>query len=78
MFLFDVILQLTRGVGVGIMYKKLNIAKKYIARPPSPTSTQDGPNRRTIQNSLNQLREAWDGLMEKHVFLCNENKPVSG
>ena len=30
--------------------------------------SQDGPNRRTIQNSLNQLKEAWDGLMEKHVL----------
>ena len=30
--------------------------------------SQDVPNKRTIQNILNKLNEAWDGLMEKHVM----------
>ena len=30
--------------------------------------SQEGPNKRTIQNILNRLNEAWDVLMEKHVL----------
>ena len=31
--------------------------------------SQDVPNKRTIQNILNKLNEAWDGLMEKEQWL---------
>ena len=30
--------------------------------------SQEGPNKKTIQNILNRLNEAWDVLMEKHVL----------
>ena len=30
--------------------------------------TEKAANRRKIQNSLNRLNDAWDGLMEKHIL----------
>ena len=40
----------------------------YVLRKLESAVSQDGPNKRTIQNILNRLNEAWDVLMEKHVL----------